>query len=183
MLIPSGILTTAGGFSSDYQLIATALLSSNGTAVFSNIPQTYRHLQVRAATLVAGSSNGSGFEDSWAFNNDYNGSNYSTHQLRGNGSSVSTFYRSSGMFLQHASFTSGQPITNVATVDFINYRDTSRFKTVRLLGGVHGPNGSWITLSSGEWRSLAAITTIEYNYGGTALAAGSRISLYGVKGQ
>jgi hypothetical protein len=181
MLIPLGILG-ASAFSSSYELIATTVLSSNGTPVFTNIPQTYQHLQVRAATLVAGSTNGATYEDSWAINSDYNGSNYNTHQLRGNGSSTSSIYRSSGMFLQHASFTSGQLITNAAVVDFLDYRNTSKFKTVRLFGGVSGPSGSWVTLSSGLWRSTAAITSLEYNYGGTAFAAGSRVSLYGIRG-
>jgi hypothetical protein len=171
----------AGNLPSDYELIATVILSSAGTAYFSNIPQNYKHLQVRAATLVNGTSNGN-YQDSWAFNSDYTGSNYSTHQLRGNGSSVVSQYYSTGMFMQFASFTSGTPVTNTAIFDVLDYSNTNKFKTARLFGGVAGPSSNFITLSSALWKSTAAISAIEYNYGGVQLGANSRVSLYGIRG-
>lgn len=164
--------------------IATNLLSSAAASVtFSNIPQGYKHLQIRA--LVRGTFADTNTYPNIHFNGD-TGSNYAWHILDGNGSSASAGAGSTQTSAGVPTFTAGNStasIFGVLVMDILDYANTSKFKTVRYLGG-HDQNGSGIVrFSSGLWQNTAPITSIAF----TALsssnwATNSRFSLYGIKG-
>ena len=168
--------------------IATTLVGSGGTSIitFSDIPQTYKHLQLRclakATTTVNATSNAF-----VRFNGD-NGSNYTYHYLRGDGSSVSSIAGTSqtSNLINDATVGSNASFANmfgVYIIDVLDYANTSKNKTIRILSGADLNNlGSvQMGLGSGLWIDTTAISSIQLTCSSN-FAQYSRFSLYGIKG-
>jgi hypothetical protein len=72
-------------------------------------------------------------------------------------------------------------------MDLLDYKDTNKYTTVRVLGGVDtngtvGGIGGAVMITSGSWRNTVAVTSIKL-YGDSAnLAQHSSFALYGIKG-
>jgi hypothetical protein len=170
------------GIAGDYESIATVTVGAGGAATitFSSIPATYKHLQIRYIGLTATQAN-----VSMTFNND-TASNYSSHQVQGNGASVVSDASTSAaaMFLLGLiSVSSTSPVASI--IDILDYADTNKYKTVRALTGqdnnASGTATDWrISLNSGNWRSTSAITRLDLS--GTTFAEYSSFALYGIKG-
>ena len=182
MLIPMGILSAAGGVPADFELISTQLIASNtATVSFTSLPTTYKHLQLR---IVARNSGAGSDSPAIRFNSD-SGANYSFHRLQGDGSSAS----SAGFAGQTFANLGVTPGTNsaanvygVAIIDILDFASTTKNKTLRGLDGMAGAN-NLVDLKSGAWYSTAAVTRIDITVsGGSSYVAGSRFSLYGMKG-
>lgn len=168
-----------------FQLLESVVLSSDASSVtFSNVSSTYaanyKHLQIRyTARRNASGSVGTVLR----FNGD-TGSNYSRHGIGGNGSSVYAFGAGSdtSMFVG-SSFGSGAAAGAFvgAIIDIVDAFSTSKFKTVRTFSGRPSED---VALHSGMWRNTSTINTILIypDVGGTAFVAGSRFSLYGIRG-
>lgn len=188
MLIPFGVFSAAGSsVPSDYELIATTIVTSAGTVGFNSIPQTYKHLQLRITSRSNTSTNQSllGMQ----FNNDGAGNyGYGFHYLKGNGSSVSSgVIGGTGYPL---AFSYNQPGTSISSniyaagiIDILDYTNTNKNKTIRSFGGMAVSSYNEITLSSGLWLSTAAITSLVVLNQSSPyqIDSGSRLSLYGVK--
>lgn len=165
-----GITETAGA----YESIATYVVGSGGQTdiTFSSIPQTYKHLQLRYMTK----SSGGYYSASIQVNGD-TGSNYSWHYLDTNGISVT-----SGASTSTTSMVQGvipPDYFGVAVVDFLDYTDTNKFKTIKTLYGLATASAGYCDLYSGNWRSTSAITSIKIV---SANAQYSHFALYGIKG-
>jgi len=186
MLIPFGVLSAAGaglGFESDYELIQSYILGSNQTSVtFSSLGDysaTYKHLQIRVVARNVFTSDDRAEMD---IRLNADSSNHNGHRLIGNGSSVTSGYISGeavfGDFPFSASTGNGY---GAAVIDIVDAFSTTKFKTIRSLGGqtVTTPQ---VRFHSGLWRSTSALTSIEIRAGGENIYAGSRFSLYGIKG-
>jgi hypothetical protein len=183
MLLPLGILASSGGGAADFQLISTQVLGSSAASVtFSSIPSTYRHLQLR---MTLKDSNGGSTMDAayYTYNGD-TAANYAWHYLRGNGSGVnsswSNTYANSIRGVATTLFTASAYSAHV--MDILDYAQTTKYKTTRLLGG--GLNSTYsayeVALNSGLWMSTAAITSVTVGaQSGQTLLSGSRFSLYG----
>lgn len=180
---------------SSYESIATTTVGAGGSSsvTFSSIPSTYTHLVVRGSIQ---SNRGSYAIDNATvrFNSD-SGANYSRHN--GNASAATTTapeaYGTGGA-------TFGGPIplvTSVATnvfngfvMDVLDYANTSKYKTLRILGGydVNGTTGTGsfggsVGLYTGSWQNTNAITSITLApVDGTAFTQYSSFALYGIKG-
>lgn len=183
MLIPLGILASSGGGAAgSYELISTTLISSSTASVtFSSIPSTYKHLQLRyVARCDLAAENNDVFRI--RFNGD-TGANYNAHTLDGNGTSVSSSYSSSYIragYLPAATSTANAFAAGV--LDILDYTNTSKYKTTR---GLNGQPVAYLRvgLESGLWRNSAAISSFVLNSMNDAnFIAGSRFSLYGIKG-
>lgn len=171
-----------------YESIATATATGSETSItFSSIPSTYTSLQVR----ILGRNSAAATDASFAqmqVNGD-TGTNYSLHELWGNGSTVTASGSGSQSYMQYGTIvrnnaTSG--IFGVSIIDIHDYASTSRNKTFRMFTG-NDRNGSGIlALFSGVWLSTSAITSLTFfpnNVGGTqTFIAGSNFALYGIKG-
>lgn len=182
-LLPLGILSSSGaGGAGAFELISTQVLTGTASSIsFSSIVGTYKHLQLRVTARA---------DTSWdntaayiRFNSD-SGSNYAWHRLDGYGSGIG----SSGVASQTAGVagyfsdsSSASGIYGVDIVDIYDYASTSKNKTLRSLCGVVS-SAKEIGLRSSLWASTAAITSIYYAPQGGSWVAGSRFSLYGVKG-
>jgi hypothetical protein len=195
MLIPFGILSAAGagvGVAGDYELIETSILTSNQSSVtFSNLgtySSTYKHLQIR---LVARGNRDTFAQDQLRLyiNGDTTLSNYNVHELTGNGSTVISGYAANQNY-ELAYVTGSQSTANAfgaGVADILDAYSTSKFKTVRSLSGhvtpdAGGATGKRVALTSMLWRNTASITSLRIDSLDTTLIAGSRFSLYGVKG-
>jgi hypothetical protein len=163
-----------------YESIATITpYTTTTTVVFSSIPSTYQHLQLRATAAASGAAN-----MTVRFNGN-TGTNYSYHFMEGNGAATSA---GSGT---NATSILGPVVTNTASaytgiiMDFLDYKNTSKNKTARILSGVN-LNGSstWLNMFSGAWynNTASAINSITITLGGGTFAANSQWALYGIKG-
>lgn len=178
---------TSSVFDSDYELITRTTVGAGGssTITFSSIPNTYKHLQIR---VLARSNYGGGQLTDYLklrYNSD-SGANYSVHVVYGNGSSVTAlgFDNQSENWIQRVSASGATASAfGSAVVDILDYANTSKYKTMRNLGGVDN-NGTGLTYSaSGSWRNTAAISSISIEAGaGSSLDQYSSFALYGIKG-
>ena len=163
------VIQDAGAY---FPLGEFTLASAQSSITFSNIPQTYKHLQIRAmytpstAMQVAGYFNGS------------TSTSTRTHEMFGNGSSViaSEF---SGTYVGLSYGESGQP--NVMIMDLLDYTNTNKNKVIRCLTGFDKNGSGQINLRSSVWLSNAAVTSIQVSVtGANTFAANSSFALYGV---
>jgi hypothetical protein len=161
----------------DYESIQTYTVGSGGTATitFSSIPSTYTHLQIR----MLGQNGNTNKNLSIRFNSD-SGANYSRHILYGTGAAAAaTSDINKNEVDAYISPTGG---FGAAIVDILDYANTNKYKTTRALGGYDANGSGWITLTSGNWRNTAAITSITLNnFDPVNFAEYSSFALYGIK--
>jgi hypothetical protein len=169
-----------------YDSLATVTLSSaTSTIAFAGVPSGYKHLQIRG--IARSSISGSG-ADNIAFRiNGDTGSNYTTHNLYGNGASVfaNSFVSSSYGYIPSPIPANGvgSNIFGVAVIDILDYASVNKTKTFRVLSGFDDNTSNAtnrIQLSSTLWNSTSAITQIEFSNSGNYLQYSS-FALYGVK--
>jgi len=172
----SGLETRVLG---DFESIATTTLSTATSSVtFSSIPQTYKHLQIRSIH-----ANTTGF-DSFALIT-LNGFAARTHYFLGVNNASAQGTNPSSIFGPIAYGSSGS-LSNrfgVNITDVLDYTNTGKFKTVRVMGGIEGNSlGSIATIQSGYANTTGAITSIVLTSQGTNFAVDSSFALYGIKG-
>ena len=155
---------------------------------FSNIPSTYTHLQVRC--LIQQVRSTYGISDGWLqFNGDTN-TNYSWHELYGDGSTASApangvnatyMLLSDGMWGSNTGGTYG-----VSIIDILDYQNSNKYKTIRTLTGVDingtiAGYGGRVGIMSGSWRSTSAVTTMTITGQQGNFTQYSSFALYGIK--
>lgn len=164
-----------------YEPLASTLVTSTASAItFSNIPQGYKHLQVRylSKTTRVGGASGSG---TIQFNGDTS-TNYSTHALYGDGATpASNGYANSNYGLWYY----GDTTTFVAGIlDILDYTNTNKYKTAKNILGYDQNGTGQVGMISLGWYSTAAITSITFTPTASySFNTNSRFSLYGLKGQ
>jgi len=181
-----GLSASAYGFTSvvaaavgDYQSIATLSgTGSSGTIAFTSIPNTYKHLQIRASYQCSTTDNpyirvGGSSIDS--------GSNYSWHHLYGDGSSALSNGNGSQSFT-YFGYSQNTTNPNASVIDILDYASVNKNKTLRTLTGQDNNGGGELAIWSGSWQnSSTAIGSISLITGGNFSTA-SRFALYGIKG-
>ena len=171
----------AGPISGYDALWATTLIASTSSITISNIPQTYKHLQLR----VIGRSNRASNTDTLRLqaNND-TASDYTTHGLYGDGSTAAAFAEVPQAFMQFYRIGGANAGTNTfgsIVIDILDYQNTNKFKTARGLGGSDNNGNGEIYLTSGLWRDTSAITSVSLFPGvGTTFNQYSSFALYGI---
>lgn len=164
------------------------LNSSRTTVDFTNIPQTYKHLQIR---LMARTDRATFSTDTFAlrFNSDTSAI-YGYHNIYGDGFNVvgagntlnDTRILGTQNLLTNAA---NSNMFGVAVIDILDYNNTNKLKTVRFLAGANANNTGTeeprLVFSSGLWRSTSAITSVTLSpNNGTNFVANSQFALYGV---
>jgi hypothetical protein len=177
----SGSLSTPsakGAFvEGDFDSIARTTVGAGGSTsiVFSSIPQTYKHLQIRAIARNTTQVN-------WVqayFNSDSTTSNYSRHQMSANGSTTSANFGND--YLQFLVPTFGDYF-GIGIVDILDYADTNKYTTTKIIGG-YSLNGSGVVqVVSNAWLNTSAVTSITLNMNGDTFGQYSSFALYGIKG-
>jgi hypothetical protein len=153
-----------------------------GTAVssisFTSIPATYTHLQVRY--MVFGQSSTAQY---FRLNGD-TGANYARHLLVTGGSTVNAYAAASVNELWPNAGINTSSFPTVGVVDILDYKNTSKYKTTRTLGGVDNNGGATnneIGLSSGLWMNTNAVTSITFFPLSGNYTQYTHIALYGIK--
>jgi hypothetical protein len=168
-----------------YQLLETVVLTSSQASVeFTNLAgkysADYKHLQIRGAIRAPNSGTFRMFL--MRFNGD-TAANYSSHLLYSDGpGSLSDGTKTSMWWSYSAAGSSPANAFGGVVTDILDAFETTKNKQIRTLGG--GPNGyNLLNLVSGSWRNTSAVTSITLlNQDGDGFAAGSRISIYGIRG-
>jgi hypothetical protein len=180
----------AGGAAGSFDLLESQILGSSTASVtfnsLSTYAATYQHLQIR---MVVRNDNANDYSECWFRFNGDSGSNYSAHLLGGTGASAYsgnfgstslTYIPTEGVGVGNSA-SSG--IFGVGVIDILDAFETTKNKTIRILGGRETGTGERrVTLTSGHWRNTNALTTIliDQMFGSNFLT-GSRFSLYGWK--
>jgi len=172
----------------DYESIATTTVGSGGTAEidFTSIASTYKHLQIRA---ILRTNRASVRDNLYIYlNNDRTLSNYTTHVLEADGASVSSagYASGSGVGAQSGSVAADSLTTSMFSVfimDILDYADTNKNTTIRMLSGWDGNGQGRIVLTSNVWLNTAAVSRIGFDpVNGTLINQYSSFALYGIKG-
>lgn len=174
-----------------FDTLGTSVVASSGsvtTISFTNIPQTYTHLQIRLCAVE--STTDVYFEA--VYNSDTTQTNYPRHEIRGQGSAASAVATinvdttTKGAMIGYPGYSATHPAVGI--VDILDYTNTNKYKTTRSFFGQDANGSGIIALHSSAWLSTSAITRIDVRCnlaGGSAASstfnAGSTISLYGVK--
>lgn len=186
----SGSLSTPSakqGFinNNSFESIMTETVASNTTAItFSNIPQTYTHLQLRIFSRDTRQTDNSPIQIT--FNGDTT-ANYYRHGMYGGANSAPTCETQLGVgsiwFMGGAD--AGLPTTfGAAIVDILDYRNTTKKKTTLAIGGQDYNGSGWAWIWSGHWNSTSAITSMRvasYTDSSFYFVPGSKFALYGIK--
>ncbi len=178
-LIPLGILAASAVQppAASYDLIQTFNVTSPVTEVnFANLAQyagTYRHLQIRTV-ILSGQAN--------LMPMSFNGNTTAAtrcHVLRGNGSAVQSFGEPATGLINYAMYCGSSTIPSNSVVDILDAFSTTKNKTIRSLTSLNFE----VALISGFTESTAAISSIRLPHpNGFNFLAGTRISLYGIRG-
>lgn len=169
-----------------YESIATLSGTGSSTTIsFTSIPSTYKHLQIRG---IARESSGAGTSSTFLglqFNGD-TGSNYALHYIIGDGSSVtaggggSLTRTYSGVATQNGA---GASIMDANIIDVLDYQNTNKNKTVRILTGNDRNGSGEMVFISGLWMSTSAVNRIDiYSKDGQNFGTTTTFALYGIKG-
>jgi hypothetical protein len=140
-----------------YYSLATVTLSASASSItFAGIPAGYKHLQIRGIAKYLNTAGGS---LRMQFNSD-TGSNYSYHYLSGDGSSASAGAGTSSTFILPNIGQQDTTQYSTSVIDILDYSNTNKYKTSRILSGLDKNGSGSIQLSSGLWLSTSAITSI-----------------------
>lgn len=168
-----------------YDSLATVNLSaSTATITFAGIPAGYKHLQLRMLTRDSAAQSGS--QSQMQINGD-TGSNYNWHALYGNGSTATAAGGSGSTtyiygFDRTSAGSDGANIFGVDVIDILDYASTSKYKTIRALGGYDANGSGMVKLASGLYMSTNAITSLSISLqSGGSYVQYSQFALYGIK--
>jgi hypothetical protein len=165
-----------------FESISTATVGAGGSSAitFSSIPSTYTHLQLRCYHTNSNTSQGANLR----INNDASGI-YARHYIGGYGvataqvggagdlTNISMYY-----FVGNPNSTTPQ----VEIIDFLDYKNTSKTKTVRALVGSGNSASGEMNLVTGLWNSTAAINRVDVLPTAGTFNQNSVFALYGIKG-
>ena len=182
--ITAGLFDTAVAASTNsFESIATVTVGSGGQSSisFSSIPSTYKHLQIRA--IAQDSATNPPYNAGLTFNSD-SGSNYAVHWIAGDGATASSFANYNTTYIEFGYLNSYTTATSYSAcvIDILDYADTNKYKTSRMLQGYDKNGSGRVDLTSGLWRSTSAISTITISSLGTSLRQYSHFALYGIRG-
>lgn len=154
------------------------ITSTTASVTFSSIPQTYTDLVVVVSSYTA---NGGSFSNiQTPYNGDTTNSNYAYGLMYGQGSGGSSG-GSNASWWGYISGNAGAYSTMQAHI--MSYSSTNRFKTTIITesnGVVNNPMYAF-EVSVMTWKSTAAITSMVIGFSNGGAAAGSKVTLYGIK--
>jgi hypothetical protein len=163
-----------------YDALATVTVGATAVSsiTFAGIPTGYKHLQIRALYLNSSSYSNVQMQ----FNGD-TGSNYSWHELYGDGSAVGATAYTSQTNIRPILGAVGTTNQAVGIIDILDYASVSKNKTTRSLSGADTNGGTNYVLSrSGLWmNSSSAISSIVFTAQAGNFNQYSQFALYGVK--
>jgi hypothetical protein len=165
---------------STYTPIATTTLgSAQATHTFSSISSAYTDLVLVVNELNATATNTS-FQFQVGNGSVDTGANYSMTEVFGTGSAAQSDRASSdtAAYFNGPGIGTSTTTPNVYIMNFMNYANTTTFKTIIGRGGSADKN---TVAAVNLWRSTSAINTIKIFQSINNMAAGTSLTLYGIK--
>jgi len=174
----SGHLST-----NNFTSIQTVTVGSGGASSisFSSIPSTYTHLQIRG---IGAANSSSQKQLVIQLNGDSTAGHYADHLLVGDGSTASAGNDTGlgAMYFDRLSPGSSSSAFGAFVIDILDYANTNKNKTVRVLGGWDGNGSGQIALGSGLWMQTSAVNSVTlFSDGAVNINQYSQFALYGVK--
>jgi len=157
-----------------YDSIATVTIGAGGasTAVFSSIPSTYKHLQIR---IVTKNSDANNFGSTAMTINGAAGER--NHEVFGQGT-IGTGAPARSMYVYHG----GAANFGAVVVDILDYASTTKTKVSRALCGVDNNGTGLVAFVSGLETDTAAVSSLTFTSNSGNFAQDSSFALYGIKG-
>lgn len=174
----------ATSFGSYESISSYKVINPTSEIVFSSIPSTYTHLQIRGVVRIMKTAHN---WDSllFRFNGD-TGSNYFRHLVLLENNYANQSYGYTNQTNLQAGFvntiTSTSPSFAPVLIDIPDYSNTSKHKMIlSLTGGV--PNSTYSSIATGAWANSNAINAIRFfTDSGANIAPNSTLAVYGIKG-
>jgi len=153
------------------------ITSTTASITFSSIPSTYKHLQIRG--IVVNIANAGPIL--MRANGD-TASNYTEHYIYGNPPTIAAGGAGAKTSLNIGGISYGLSFTNprACIIDILDYNDTNKFKTIKLLTGEDENGSGEMCFQSGMWRNTNAITSLTITPNND-FKTGSHFALYGIK--
>lgn len=161
--------------------IASVANPGGSVMSFTNIPQTFSHLQLRVFIRSTFNGNENLF---MRFNNNFS-LQFAGHGLIGDGSSATSNSYTGANFADTIAVPNAAQSANIFgayIIDILDYTNTNKNKTIRTIGGFDANGSGQVQLKSNLILTTGAITEIT-QLGGTAtvgMATGTRADLYGI---
>lgn len=156
-----------------YDSIASNTLASDSAVIeFTSIPNTYTDL------VLVLRFNKNADSGSWFRINSDSGSNYSTIDIRSNGSSVASGYDVSQTIGRYFRGLSNAATNNLAIMQFMSYSNTGIYKTILTEAVIPGVG---VERNVNLWLSNTAISSIQLITNTGVYLTGSTAELYGIK--
>ena len=171
----------------DFESIATVTLATSAASItFSDIPQGYKHLQLRM--LIRTNFNWPSSVPVFVnFNGETGNVNLSKHIIYGNGSSIGAYGSGNDRgFGGTARLGTLANVYSAVIVDILDYSSTEKFTTMRGITGEdeNGATTGVVQIDSNCWRSTAAVSSILITpFGsGANFVQHNTAALYGIRG-
>ena len=176
-------------FPGSFVPIATVTVggTSQNSIIFSSIPATYAHLQIRA---IAKDAQPAHTDDGiYMYLNGDTGANYTRHSIVGDGATAMAYGTGSTSIAavgqSATSHASQSDVFAANVIDILDYANTNKYKTIRALTGMDTNSSIGVIIPrSCLWTNTSAITSIELkSVGGSYdFVEYSHFALYGIKG-
>jgi hypothetical protein len=164
-------------------LSAVTLSEATSSVTFAGIPAEYDHLQIRV--LARNSSANSAVAFYARYNSDTGSNYYLYHLIAGTGSGTpgsNAGGAGTEMLWGDTIGTTGLASAfGTSIIDILDYSNTNKNKTSRVLYAQEQNGGGTIAFASNLWRSTAAVNYITLFSGIGNFAQHSSFALYGVK--
>jgi hypothetical protein len=163
-----------------YESIAgTVIVGSGGQSAitFTGIPATYKHLQIRG--MIRGTG-----EVRYQLNGDTT-ANYAWKINMGNNAVIDAGGQANANYSRFFVFqglTSTANSFGVFVMDILDYANTNKFTTTRVLYGEDDNSNGEAGLGSGLWFNSSAVTSITIYAASSNILEYSHCALYGIKG-
>ena len=175
---PSTRKTVLGGndviLGGSYDAIGVVDVGSTSVASieFTSIPQGYKHLQIRVLQMTSGTTN-----PKFRVNGD-SASNYNMHSIYNTNPGAAAYVEATtGISYCYNETTA----PGVSIIDLLDYSNTSKNKTFRMMTGYDNNGAGYLFYRSGLWRSTNAVTSLTFNADSSNFLQYSQFALYGVK--
>jgi hypothetical protein len=182
---PHGFRFGLGGITRIAEVIAPG---GTSTATFASIPATFRHLLMLYMGQDTNAGGAGVFDMHVKINGDAVAANYTnSQQLSGNGAAAAAASQAPSVLGALCGVLAGTVASAIAVgggaVFFPGYANTSIAKFgIEVSGLANLAAGVGITeVRSFSWKSLAAINSLVWTGSGTAFAAGSQFTLFGIQ--
>ena len=178
--MPVSLASNSAG-SAKGAIVPIGSFSITQSTTFFGIPQIYQDLMIVYSTRDTANST---LSTLFHYLNTDGAGNYSFTTLEGNGTTASSARQNNvGAFVNLTNPSGAAPrgIFGSNVVHILDYRNSSRFKTVLSKTASDITQTGTTRYSAGLWRSTAPVTSVSAHSSTGSFAPGSTVNIYGIR--